>query len=104
MKDLRRFAKPISLLIVLCLLTAWGYVPTAQAGIIGTETVINAEDVQQQRAHISNLLKRDQVKTYLTARGVDPAYLQSRVDSVTDAEVDALAGRLDRLLAGGWVS
>lgn len=101
MEDLRRFAKPISQVLVLLLLTVWGYVPVAKAAIIGTEAVVNAENTQQQRAHISGLLSRDHVKTYLAARGVDPGYLQSRVDSLSDAEVDALASRLDRLPAGG---
>ncbi len=101
MEDLRRFAKPISQVLVLLLLTVWGYVPVAKAAIIGTDAVVNAENIQQQRAHISSLLNRDHVKTYLAARGVDPAYLQSRVDSLSDAEVDALATRLDRLPAGG---
>lgn len=101
MENLRRFAKPISQVLVLLILTVWGYVPVAKAGIIGTETVVRAEQVQQQREHISGLLKREHVKSYLTARGVDPVYLQSRVDSLTDAEVDALASRLDRLPAGG---
>jgi hypothetical protein len=101
MDDLRRFAKPISQVLVLVLLTAWGYVPVAKAGIVGTEAVINAEHAQQERERIHSVLNRDHVKSYLAARGVDPAYLQSRVDSLTDAEVDALASRLDRLPAGG---
>jgi hypothetical protein len=101
MDDLRRFAKPISQVLVLVLLAVWGYVPAANAGIIGTETIVNAQHVQQQRGHIRSLLNRDHVKSYLAARGVDPAYLQSRVDSLTDQEVDALASRLDRLPAGG---
>ncbi len=101
MEDLRRFAKPISQALVLLMLTVWGYVPVAKAGIIGTEIVVRAEQAQQQREHISALLQREHVKSYLTARGVDPVYLQSRVDSLTDAEVDALATRLDRMPAGG---
>jgi uncharacterized membrane protein (DUF441 family) len=101
MDDLRRFAKHISQVLVVVLLTVWGYVPVARAGIIGTETIIDAEQAQQQREHISSLLSRDHVKSYLAARGVDPAYVQARVDSLTDAEVDALASRLDRLPAGG---
>lgn len=101
MDGLRRFAKHISQVLVVVLLTVWGYVPVAKAGIIGTETMVNAERAQQQREHIHSLLNRDHVKSYLAARGVDPAYLQTRVDSLTDAEVDALASRLDRLPAGG---
>ncbi len=101
MEDLRRFAKPICHVLVLLLLTAWGYVPVAKAAIIGTETVVNAEHAQQQREHINALLQREQVQNYLSARGVDSAYLQSRIDSLSDAEVETLANRLDRMPAGG---
>jgi hypothetical protein len=101
MDDLRRFAKPISQVLMLVLLAVWGYVPAANAGIIGTEAIVNAQHAQQKRGHIRSLLNRNHVQSYLAARGVDPAYLQSRVDSLTDQEVDTLASRLDRLPAGG---
>ena len=101
MQQLRRFARPISPFVVLCLLGPGTYVPVARAAIISTEAVVNAEQAQQQRDHVRDLLNRNDVKAYLSARGVDLANVQARVDSLTDAEVHALASRLDQHPAGG---
>ena len=103
MQQFRRFARPISPLVVLCLLGLGlsTYLPVGHAVIISTEAVVNAEQAQQQRDHVRDLLKRNDVKAYLSARGVDPANVQARVDSLTDAEVDTLASRLDQHPAGG---
>ncbi len=104
MQQFRRFARPISPLVVLCLLGLGlsTYLPVGHAVIISTETVVNAEQAQQQRDHVHDLLNRNDVKAYLSARGVDPANVQVRVDSLTDAEVHALASRLDKHPAGGF--
>ncbi len=103
MQQFRRFARPISPLVVLCLLGLGlsTYLPVGHAVIISTEAVVNAEQAQQQRDHVRDLLNRNDVKAYLSARGVDPANVQARVDSLTDAEVHALASRLDKYPAGG---
>ncbi|TDJ70458.1 MAG: hypothetical protein E2O38_11270 [Proteobacteria bacterium] len=103
MQQFRRFARPISPLVVLCLLGLGlsTYLPVGHAVIISTEAVVNAEQAQQQRDHVRDLLNRNDVKAYLSARGVDPANVQVRVDSLTDAEVDTLASRLDQHPAGG---
>ncbi len=103
MQQFRRFARPISPLVVLCLLGLGlsTYLPVGHAAIISTEAVVNAEQAQQQRDHVRDLLNRNDVKVYLSARGVDPANVQVRVDSLTDAEVHALASRLDKHPAGG---
>ncbi len=101
MQQFRRFARPIAPFVVLCLLGLGTYVPAAGAAIISTEAVVNAEQAQQQRDHVRDLLNRNDVKAHLSARGVDPANVQVRVDSLTDAEVHDLASRLDKYPAGG---
>ncbi len=101
MQQFRRFARPIAPFVVLCLLGLGTYVPAARAAIISTEAVVNAEQAQQQRDQVRDLLNRNDVKAYLSARGVDPANVQARVDSLTDAEVHTLASRLDQHPAGG---
>ena len=101
MQRLRHFAKPISQLLTFGLLALSIQFPVAHAAMIGTETVVNAEQIQHNRAQLQQLLNRDEVQSQLVARGVDPAQVQARVDSLTDQEVQTLSGKLDQLPAGG---
>jgi hypothetical protein len=101
MEIFRRLTKPVSHLVVLCLLTLSLHLPAAHAGMIGTETVVNAAQAQQYRERLHNAFNRDDVQTQLLARGVDPAQVQARVDSLTDEEIQTLATDMDQLPAGG---
>ena len=101
MEILRRLTKPVSHLVVLGLLALSLHLPAAHAGMIGTEAVVNAAQVQQDRERLRSALNRDDVQAQLIARGVDPAQVRARVDSLTDQEVQALNGKLDQLPAGG---
>ena len=103
MKILRRLTKPVSHLVVLSLLALNLYLPAAHAGMIGTEAVVNAAQTQQNRERLHNALNRDDVQAQLLARGVDPAQVQARMDSLTDEEVQTLASNMDQLPAGGSV-
>lgn len=101
MQRLRKIAKPISHLLAFGLLAVSIQMPVAHATMVGTETVVNATQIQHHRTQLQQLLERDEVQAQLEARGVDTAQVQARVDSLTDQEVQALAGKLDQLPAGG---
>lgn len=101
MKIFRRLTKPVSHLVVLGLLALSLHLPAAHAGMIGTEAVANAVQMQQYRERLHNALNRDDVKAELLARGVDPAQVQARVDSLSDEETQTLATNMDQLPAGG---
>lgn len=101
MQIFRRITKPVSHLVVLSLLALSLYLPAAQASMVGTETVINAAQSQQYRERVQNALNRDDVQAQLLARGVDPAQIQARVNSLTDEEMQTLATNMDQLPAGG---
>jgi hypothetical protein len=103
MKLFRRLTKPVSHLVVLGLLALSLHLPAAHAGMVGTETVVNAAQVQQDRERLHSALNRDDVKDQLLARGVDPAQVQARLDSLTDEEMQTLATNMDQLPAGGGV-
>jgi hypothetical protein len=103
MKLLRRLTKPVSHLVVFGLLALSLHLPAAHAGMIGTEAVANAAQAQQDRERLHSALNRDDVKAQLLARGVDPAQVQARVDSLTDEEMQTLATNMDQLPAGGSV-
>jgi hypothetical protein len=101
MEKLRRLTKPISHLLAFGILALSLHLPVAQAGMIGTEAVVNAAQAQQDRERLLSALNRNDVQAQLLARGVDPAQVQARVDSLTDQEVQTLTGKLDQLPAGG---
>mgnify|MGYP003351479138 CR=1 FL=1 len=53
-----------------------------------------------ERERVKALLARPEVAKKLETLGVLPAEAQKRVDALTDAEVAALAGKIDALPAG----
>jgi len=93
MNRTRRFIA--SLLVVS--MTGLGLPPPSQAAIVGTNAALAAA----QRDRVATLLGRADVRAQLEAHGVRPADVQTRVAALTDEEVAQLAGRLDRLPAGG---
>ena len=101
MDRLRRLTKPLSHLLAFGILALSLHLPAAHAGMIGTEAVVNAAQLQQDRERLRNVFNRDDVKAQLLARGVDPAQVQARVDSLSDQEVQSLSGKLDQAPAGG---
>ncbi len=101
MNKLCRLTKPVGRLVIVSLLVLSLPLPAAHASMIGTEEVINAVQVQHERERLHNVFNRDDVKAQLLARGVDPAQVQARVDSLTDQEVQSLSGKIDQLPVGG---
>lgn len=72
----------------------------AHAAMIGTDEVLGAAEVRDQRAELVALIEREDVRDQLVEYGVDPANAGMRVQSMTDAEVARLHGRIDELPAG----
>src|SRR5690242_13971207 len=82
-------------------------VPMVRAEMIGAERLIEApapNDAEQDRAKVQHFLDRANVKERLQALGVDALNARDRVSSLSDAEVHALAQRIDSMPAGGALS
>jgi Family of unknown function (DUF6627) len=103
METLLRRTKSLGYLFLLSMLLFSIHLPAAQAGLVGTDTVINAARAQQDRQRLHDALNRDDVKARLIARGVVPEQVQARVDSLTDREVQSLEAKMDQMPAGGNV-
>lgn len=73
----------------------------AMAGMISTEQALAASAGQANREALTNLLNRSDVATQLQAQGVDPQAAKLRVASMTDQEVNTLAGQVQSMPAGG---
>lgn len=101
MDKLRRFAQPISSVLVFGMLALTIHLPAAQAAVIGTDTIVSAQQAEQDRSRVLDLLGREEVKQQLLAAGVDPRDVAARVDALSDNEVRELAAKMDQLPAGG---
>jgi hypothetical protein len=98
MQFFRNHAKPVCRVMAACLLILSTYIPSAQAGIVGTETLLNAG---QDRARVETFFARQDVQEQLVSLGVDPMQAGVRVANLTDTEVQAMAERIDAMPAGG---
>lgn len=72
---------------------------TAQAGLIGTDEVA-APVAQSDRAKVRDFLARADVQQQLQQYGLTAQAAQERVDALTEAEVQQIAGQVDTVPAG----
>ena len=101
MRRLKRVEKSVSLLMTLLLLLITAPVHSVMAAMVGTEAILVNQDTQNARDRLRSFLDREAVQSQLTARGIDPAEAQARVDSLSDTEVMQITDKIDQLPAGG---
>jgi hypothetical protein len=97
MPQLRR---QVALVLAVVLFALTGPIDAARAALITTEQAMTAEAVTSERERVAAFLARDDVQTQMVALGVDPSEAARRVAGLSDAEVQQIAGHLDRLPAG----
>jgi hypothetical protein len=90
----------IALLLATVFLLTSVALPAAQAGMIGTQDYLAAEELDHKREQVLAVLQQKEVQEQLERWGVDPAEAEQRVQSLTAAELDELAQRMDELPAG----
>ena len=76
-------------------------VPAAQAGIIGTDQVLNAQQLQDTRNEIKQLMNRTETVKQFQSMGIDIEQAKNRVDSMTDQELAMMADHMKQMPAGG---
>ena len=80
-------------------LTSLPLVPV-QAAMVTTDQVITQSEIEADRERVRAFLGRAEVQRELQALGINPAEAAERVSTLSDAEVQQIAGRLDQLPAG----
>ena len=101
MNSIRRKSRAIGFaMIILTLMTVLPY-QTALAALIGTDTVLQADNGKEMRDQIKDFLTREDVRTLFIAQGIDPQEALARVNSLTDSEVAQISHQIDQLPAGG---
>ena len=96
----RRFLA-LTLAVVMFALT--GPIHAARAALVTTEQAIEGGAQVDARGRVAAFMARDDVRRQMVALGVDPGEAMGRVTSLSDAEVQKIAGQLDRLPAGQGV-
>lgn len=97
------FASVVCRLLVALMI--WTPYQMAQAGMIGTEQVVQ-QSTHSDRNTVTDFISRGEVASQLQAFGIDPATAKDRVASMSDKEVRSLSGQIQSLPAGGvdgWV-
>jgi hypothetical protein len=72
----------------------------AQAKMVSTDQIIEQSNPSDDRAQVLNFLMREDVQQQLIRLGVDPNEAAQRVATLSDEELQQIAGRLDELPAG----
>lgn len=83
---------------MLVLLMIWTPYQVAQAGMIGTDQVV--QSTSAERSAVMNFVSRADVAGQLATMGLDPATAKDRVAAMTDEEVRYIAGKIDAMPAG----
>ena len=86
--------------LIVSMLTLGLPLPQANAGLIATQEVTQAQS-QSDRSRILNFLEREDVRNQMVAMGVDAGAAKDRVAALSDEEVARIAGKLDQMPAGG---
>lgn len=96
-KKIQKFmALPLVVLLMFSTFTA----TAVQAKMVGTDQVISEKSVSADRARVIDFMQRDDVRAEMESLGVSPDEAISRVNSLSDEEVQRMAGHLDTMPAG----
>jgi len=98
----RKTQRFISSLLIIMMLSL-GISRFAQAGIVTTAQLVDAQQTRLERKQVRDWLARDEVRQQLKTMGVDVKAAQARVDSMTAKEVHDMASNMNNLPAGAGV-
>ena len=100
MDGLRRLRRGVALVVAMAMLAISLPLGKAQAALVSTEQLLAAGAGATERARVLAFLARADVREQIVALGVDPNEAAARVQALSDAQVQEIAGQLDQLPAG----
>jgi hypothetical protein len=101
MRMIRQAAKPVSVLLTICMLMVIVPYKPSFAGMIGTETALDMTRGQEARNYLKGIVAREDVQAALIAQGINPLEAKARIDSLSDAEAVDFADQIEQQPAGG---
>jgi len=97
----QRIREVMALPLILSLLIGTFPVSSFAAGNVSTDQLIEESIASTNRAMIQDLMARDEMREQMTLLGVDPDEAITRVNSLSDSEIQQIAGQITSLPAGG---
>ncbi len=86
---------------LLCAMLAFMPILPAQAAMIGTGEIVNPAQSGLPNERLQQFLDRDATRQQLQDWGVSADWVETRLNSLTDAELARIHGEIDSLDAGG---
>jgi outer membrane protein OmpA-like peptidoglycan-associated protein len=98
---MRKISKPAAIFFALHMLMLSGLCQSITAAMIGTESILKADQSQNSREYLNNLLARKEIQAALISQGLDPQEARDRIDNLTNDEIGHIVHELDQIPAGG---
>ena len=98
---MKTFFKTTLVQLLVLSLVSLGSPAMAKPSIISTLSAIESQSRNESLATINAALTREEVRTEMTALGVDAAQIDARLAALTDSELRSMAERISTLPAGG---
>lgn len=93
-------SRPIALTVAAALAVTSLPIGGARAGLVTTEQVVEQRAAATDRERVTAILLREDVRQQMEALGVDRNEAVARLASLSDQEIQKVAGQLDELPAG----
>lgn len=97
---LSRVAARSTAWLAIALLVEVASLGPAHAALETTQRIAEAQRADAARARVEAVLEREEIRDEFVRLGIDPAEASARVAALSDAEVEALDGRIQSLPAG----
>jgi hypothetical protein len=101
MSYFHRIRKVLTLPLILTLIVSTFPVTGFGAEIVSTEQLIEASILASDRTLVRDFMSREDVREQMRQLGVDPDEVMSRAGSLSDGEIQQLAGHINTETAGG---
>ena len=101
MHTFQKTAKPIIIFAMILLLLMSTLNQPAGAAMVGTEKLLISDRNQKTRSYLQQMMSRKDIREALVACGIDLQEAQTRIDSLTDREIELIFNKINDLPAGG---
>ncbi len=97
---MRIFKKLVATAMAVLMVMNVAPIGLAEAKMVTTDQVIQHADPANDRERVESFILREDVQRQLVLLGINPEEAASRVASLSNGEIQQIAGRLDELPAG----